>query len=805
MMDRLLTDLRHGLRALAKSPAFTAVALAALALGIGANTAVFSVINAVLLRPLPFANADRLVMLWEDDTHEGNPQNPLAPANLVDFREHNRSFEELAYYSQPSGTNLTGAGEPERLQAAAASANIFALLGVEPALGRSFTARDEAAEAEPPVLISHGLWQRRFGGDRDVLGKKLLFDGDVFTVVGVLPRGFKLHEDVDVWIVMGLDPQRASNRSSHYLRAVGRLKPGVTIEQARADLSGIAGELERRHPDTNAGRGATLLSLEDQLTGDVRRALLVLLGAVGFVLLIACANIANLLLARGAARQKEIAVRVALGASRMQLVRQLLTESLMLSVIGGALGLLLALWGMDLLASLGPGSIHRIEDVGLDLRVLGFTIAVSLVTGVAFGLLPALQFSRTDLNESLKESSKGGPSGAATGRARNTLMVAEVALSLVLLAGAGLMIKSFMRIHSIDPGFNPENVLTLQVALPASKYREPFQRIGFFQQAMERLAVLPGVEAAGAISRLPLAGDRSTAGMVIEGRPERPGENPEVHFRAVAGDYFGAMQIPFVAGRDFTERDRLGAPPVLVVNEAAARQFWPGEDPLGKRVRLGPNPRSPWTTIVGVVKSARNFGLDAELKPEVYASYLQNGPNRMRLLVRTAGDPATAVAAVRGEIQAIDADMPISQVATMESLLAGSVAERRLYMLLLGTFAAIALLLAAVGIYGVVAYSVAQRTREIGIRMALGAQSRDVLRMVIGRGMLMVLIGIALGSGAALVMTRLAASLLYEVSATDPATFILMALGLATVSLLACYVPARRATRVDPMVALRAE
>ncbi|HLM55515.1 MAG TPA: ABC transporter permease, partial [Pyrinomonadaceae bacterium] len=763
------------------------------------NTAIFSVVNAVLLRPLPYKDPGRLVMLWENDTQEGNDRNPVAPANFVDWQKQNGTCAELAFYNQPGGVNVTGGGaEPERVIGAGVSPNIFSVLGVQPARGRTFS-DSEAAGHE--VIISHGFWLRRFGGDPEVVGRQITLDAEILDVVGVMPAEFQLPEETEMWWA-NMDGSLATMRVRHFLRVVGRLKPGVPIEQARADFDTIARRLAGQYPETNTGYGVNVVTLHDQFVGDVRPALLLLLGAVGFVLLIACANVANLMLARSAARQKEMAVRAALGAGRLRLVRQLLTESLLLAAAGGAAGLLFAYWGSDLLAALGGSGLPRGARVGVDGRVLAFTCATTLLTGLAFGFVPAWAGAKLGVQGILKEGGRG-----ATGRraGRRLLVVTEIACALMLLIGAGLLIKSFMRLQAVEPGFDPSGVLTMQFSLPDARYSEPQQVAAFYGQLVERVRALPGVGAAGAVSRLPLAGDRSTMGLAVEGRPVVSGQYDEVHFRAVTPDYLRTLGVPLRAGRELEERDGPEAPQVVLVNETTARKHWPGADAVGRRVKLGPNAQGPWVTVVGVVGDVRNFGLESEARPEVYAPHRQSPQGRMRLVLRTGGDPLGLVPAVRSAVRSLDPELPFSQVTTMEELLARSVAQRRLSTLLLGGFAGTALLLAALGIYGVMAYSVTQRAREIGIRMALGARGGDVVRMVLRQGMALALAGVACGMAAGLVAARLMRGLLYGVSAVDPLTFFGMAGVLTCVALLACYVPARRATKIDPLIALRAE
>ncbi|HEV2860568.1 MAG TPA: ABC transporter permease [Pyrinomonadaceae bacterium] len=799
MMETLLQDVRFGVRVLARHKGFTAVAVLTLALGIGANTAIFSVVNAVLLRPLPYKDPERLVMLWENDTQEGNDRNPVAPANFVDWQKQTGTCDALAFYNQPAGVNVTGGGsEPERVVGAGVSPNIFSVLGVQPARGRTFSDSEAAAHE---VIISHGFWQRRFGGDPEVVGRQMTLDAEILDVVGVMPPEFQLPEETELWWA-NMDGSLATMRVRHFLRVVGRLKPGVPVEQARADFDTIARRLAEQYPETNTGYGVNVITLRDQFVGGVRPALLLLLGAVGFVLLIACANVANLMLARSAARQKEMAVRAALGAGRLRLVRQLLTESLLLAAAGGAAGLLFAYWGSDLLTALGASGLPRGARVGVDGRVLAFTFMMTLLTGLAFGFVPAWAGAKAGVHGILKEDGRG-----ATGRraGRRLLVVTEIACALMLLIGAGLLIKSFVRLQAVEPGFDPSGVVTMQFSLPDARYSEPPQVAAFYARLVEHARTVPGVRAAGAVSRLPLAGDRSTMGLTVEGRPAVSGQYEEVHFRAVTPDYFRALGVPLRAGRELGERDGAEAPPVVLVNETTARKYWPGADPVGRRVKLGPGAQGPWVTVVGVVGDVRNFGLESEAKPEVYVPHRQSPQSRMRLVLRTDGDPLSLVPAVRSAVRSLDAELPFSQVATMEELLARSVAQRRLSTLLLGVFAGTALLLAAIGIYGVMAYSVTQRTREIGIRMALGARRGDVVRMVLRQGMALALAGVACGLGGGLVAARLMRGLLYGVSAVDPLTFVGMAGVLTCVALLACYVPARRATKIDPLVALRAE
>jgi putative ABC transport system permease protein len=800
-MQNIWQDLRYGARMLLKNPGFTLIAVITLALGIGANTAIFSAVDALLLRRLPFPDPEQLVMIWEDDTLEGNSRNTVAPANFVDWRKQNEVCSQIGVFSQPSGLNLTGGEEPERITGIFVSQNLFSLLGVQPHAGRGFIDEDLKERQALVVLLSYGLWQRRFGGDPAVIGRSLTLNGAAFTVIGVMPANFQLPEEAELW-GLTFNGELATMRSQHFLRVMARLKPGVTLEQARANFSLIARRLEQQYPDTNKGRGVNVLALREELAGDVRPTLLVLLGAVGFVLLIACANVANLMLARAGVRRREIAIRSAVGASRIRLVRQLLTESILLACAGGVLGLLLAFWGVDWVSAISA-DLTLVPRIGIDLRVLGFTILVTMLTGIIFGLAPALSASKPNLNDSLKEGGRSG--GDSSNRMRNVLVVTEIALALALLAGAGLMIRSFIRLQNVETGFDPNNVLTMQFEPTGVKYDESENIAAFYQQLTERVQSLPGVLSAAAISRIPLAGDRSTSGLTIEGRPQSPGDKLEVHYRVTTPGYFRTMGIPLRAGRELTERDNASARPVALINRTMADKYWRGEDVAGKRIKLGPNPNSPWISVVGVVGDARNFGLDAEAFPEVYVPHLQSPTGRMRLVVRTAVEPLRQVGAIREAVRSLDKDMPFSQVATMEQLLAKSVSRRRLNLSLLVVLAAIALVLAASGIYGVMSYAVMMRTHELGIRVALGAQARDVYGLVIGQCMKLVLAGMAIGLVSSFALTQLMTKLLYGIGASDPVTFIAVSVLLVVVALVASWVPARRATKVDPLVALRHE
>jgi putative ABC transport system permease protein len=808
MFGDLWQDLRYGVRMLVKTPGFTIVAAVALALGIGANSAIFSVVNTVLLRPLPYKDPDRLVMVWEDATKHGYPRDTPAAANYVDWRDQNQVFEGMAAIVEWD-FNLTGMGEPERIDGRRVSANLFPLMGVEPYLGRTFLPEEDQPGANRVVILSHGLWQRRFGSDANITGKPLTLNGVSFTVVGVMPPEFQFPSREDeLWIPIAFSPREAANRGRHYLEVVARMKPGVTLGQAQAEMNTIAARLQQQYPDSNTDLGAAVVPLHEQVAGDIKPALLILLGAVGFVLLIACANVANLLLVRAAVRQKEIAIRVALGASRSRLIRQFLTESILLAAAGGVIGLLLSVWGVNLLRAFIPENISQAKEIAIDARVLGFTILVSLLTGLIFGLAPATQASKFDLNETLKEGGRDSAAGSRGNRIRGLLVIAEVAVSLVLLIGAGLLINSFMRLLNVDPGFRANNLLTMSIVLPPLKYPDQTRRSAFYTDLLSRVEALPGVRSASVTNWVPLVSQGDSVGIYIEGRPApAPGQEIIVVTRVVSPHYFPTMGIELLRGREFGEQDRADSAAVVVINETMARRYWPGEDPIGKRVTPGdPNDPNDWCQIIGVVKDVRQFKLDDDPKPQMYLTYEQAGFFAPRyLVVSTEVEPLSLAPTVRNTVWDIDKDQPVSNIATMEGVLSESVARQRFSMLLLGIFATVALVLAAVGIYGVMSYSVAQRTREIGIRMALGAQRGDVLKLAVGQGLKLVSTGVVIGLGTAFLLTRVMSSLLFGVSATDPITFITISLVLIGVAVLAIFIPARRAARVDPIVALRYE
>ncbi|HEV2864460.1 MAG TPA: ABC transporter permease [Pyrinomonadaceae bacterium] len=811
MMTTLLQDIRYAARVLAKSPGFTAVAVLALALGVGANTAIFSVVKGVLLSPLPYPEPERLVWVWESNATNGILKEPASLPNYNDWRTQAQGFDGLAAFSK-AALSLTAEGqEPERIPSGVVSANFLDVLGVAPAQGRGFAPEENTPGQNRVVVLSHGLWQRRFGGDPKIVGRPITLNGNPYTVVGILPPSFR--EPVpgprSTWemvIPLGFNFEQAGRRSD-YLSVVGRLKRGVTPEQGRAELSAIAGRLAEQYPATNAGWGVMVLSLHERIVGDVERPLWLLMGVVGFLLLIACANVANLMLARSASRRQEIAIRTALGAGRWRIARQLLTESVLIALAGGAVGSLLAMWGTDALVALSPGNIPRLSEVGLDWKVLGFALALSLATGLLFGLAPALLASSPNLSGSLKEGGgRGSTEGSRGKRLRSALVVAEIALALVLLAGAGLMARSFAVLQHVDPGFKGDRVLTADLSLPAAKYKENPQVVNFFGQLAGRVAALPGVEKAAAVSALPLAGGVDMIAFSIEGRPEPPAEQVwDAEYRVVTPGYFETLSIPLIRGETITERHTADQPAVTVINETMARKFWPNEDPIGKRINLGNPETSPWRTVIGVVRDTKHEGLDKEAYAQMYAPFAQFPRRSMTVVARTAGDPLGLVAGVRREVAAIDKDQPLSNALTMERVLADSVARQRFQMTLTLIFAGVGLLLAAVGIYGVVSYTVAQRTHEFGVRIALGAQGRDVLGLVVRHGIVLAAAGVGVGLLGSLLLARLLSSLLYGVSTSDPLTFAGVSLLLTGVALLACYVPARRATRVDPLTALRHE
>jgi len=799
-IETLAQDLRYGLRMLARSPGFTAVAVITLALGIGANTAIFSVVNAVLLRPLPFSEPERLMMVWNKGVEAaGGDRTPLAVADLLDWRSQNQSFESVDAF-QYSFYNYTGGETPERILSARVTAGFFTTLGVQPALGRTFLPEEERPGADRVVIISQEFWRKHFGADPEAVGRALNLSDTSFTIVGVMPEAFDFpSRKVELWAALQLaTPQR---RGPYFLSGLARLKPGVTVEQARAETASMSSGMTNEQLDFN------VLPVAEFITGDARPALLVLLVAVTLVLLIASANVANLLLARAAAREKEISIRAALGASRVRIIRQLLSESLLLALLGGALGVLLAMWGVSIMLKLAPEGIPRLEQIRIDARVLGWTALVSLATGIIFGLAPAFQGSRLNLNEALKEGGRSASEAVGKRRWRNLLVISELAMATMLLIGAGLLVESFYRLQLVNPGVNAERVLTMEIALRGARYAEAQQVRSFYGQLVERVGALPGVRAVAVSNSLPPDERDFSSDFRVEGQPVDPDEGaPVADIIIVSNNYFSALGLPLSRGRYFSEADSADAPRVIIINETLARQFFAREDPVGKRLNRGDERAPVWAEIVGVVGDVKYTGLEAEMQPAIYEAAAQNPSWGMFLIVKTeTSDPLSLTSAVYNEIRSLDPALPVSRISSLEQRFSTAVTQPRFRTILIAVFAAIALILASVGIYGVVSYTVTQRTQEMGIRMALGARARDVLALLLKQGMLLALIGVGTGLVAAFALTRLMESLLFGVSATDPVTFIAIAMLLIAVALLASYIPARRATKVDPMAALRYE
>jgi putative ABC transport system permease protein len=814
----MFNDLRHATRSLLKTPAFAAIAIVTIALGVGANSAVFTLVNALLVRPLPYRDPGRLVLIWEQFAQMGLERIPVSAPEFLDYEKTVRGCDQIAAFDY-TAFNLGGKGNPERISGAVVSPAVFPLLGVSPIAGRTFT-RDEQGEGhDDRVVISARLWQRRFNSDPALIGRTLLLNGRNYTVVGVMPASFEFPiplfnvqgaqfaERVDIWKPIAFSQSELKSRGSRPYGVIGRLRPGVSREQAQAEFDAIIADWKHAYPDNYGagdGFGAKVYSLHDQVVGGMRAGLAILLGAVAFVLLIACGNLATMLLARASAREREVAIRAALGAGAWRLVRQMLTESVLLALTGGAGGVLLPIWALELLKRFGARTIPRLSEVSIDLPVLLFTALVAIGTGILFGLIPALATTKPELTEALKEGGRGSSAGAARNRLRNALVVGEVALALVLLVSAGLLIKSFTRLQNVSPGFNPHNVLTMELSLPKVKYPEQKDVVAFFQETIRRVSRLPGVETVACADILPLSGTNSDSSFAIEGqqlRKDQPG--PDEELRTITPDYFRVLQTPLVKGRFFADSDKAGAPVVVTVNEALARKYFPNGDAVGKRITTD-NPRKnpKWITIVGVVGNVRHRALDLEPQPEYYMPHAQVSGRSMILAVRSSQDPRSLANDVRREVQGLDADLPIAHARTFDEVVAESVGPRTLSVLLLGAFAAIALLLAAVGIYGVISYLVVQRTHEIGVRLALGAQRRDVLNLVIGHALKLVAIGTATGLFLAVCSTRALGVLLYGIGAFDLATFVEVALVLGGIALLASYIPALRATRADPMIAL---
>ena len=807
-MDTIQQDIRHAMRRLFKSPGFTLIGTLTLALGIGANSAIFSVVNAVLLRPLPYSQPDRLVGIYHFQNGE---RATMSGPNFVDVKRMSKTLADAAAVAR-SRVVLTGEGEPSRLTIAEVSASLFDLLGVQPLQGRGFHSEENEPGHNKVAVLSYPLWHQRFGGDRRVIGKTIVVDGVSTEIVGVMPEGFAFPSDTMLWIPLEYTKEfTTTQRAAWYLDAVGRVKPGIPIEHAAAEIDAIGKQLAKQYPDADAGLDITAVSLHEAMVGDIRKAVLVLLGAVGFVLLIACTNVANLLLARAASRETEMAVRSALGAARGRLVRQLLTESVLLGAAGGTLGLLFAFWGVDALVALQPAGIPRLSDVHVDRWVVLFTFAVSIATGLIFGVVPALHSTGASVAGGLKDAGRGALTSRAGSRVRGVLVIAEVALAVVLLVGAGLLIRSFVKLTSVDPGFHAAQALTFELSLPESRYPLESQQVDFFGRLLTNLHAVPGVDRAAAVISLPLSGSSIVLSFEIAGRPPLPvSQQPVMQVRVATNDYFRAIGIPLKRGRIFTDDDRPGSPPVVVITESAARQYFPGDDPIGKKITLGwgrgPGKPRAGGVVVGIIGDVKDSGLDEPNPPQLYLPYQQWPVHSMSVLLKTVVPAAAVADAARRAVYATDPNIPISSVRTLDQIVAKSISQPYFYATLLAVFAVLALALAAIGVFGVLSYAVAQRTREIGIRMALGAQERNVLTLIVRQAMTFAVVGVALGSGLALTLARpLVAKMLFNTSPHDAATFCGVALVLAAVALVASYIPARRATRVDPIVALRSE
>ena len=816
-MDTLIQDIRYGVRVLWKGRGVTLVAIIALALGIGANTAIFSIVNALLFRGLPYKNADRIVTIWETnaDVHIGFDLLPVSVAAFDDWRKEGESFDAVSMLDSAPYA-FTGGGAPERVAGVSTSASFFDVMGVEPILGRTYTPDEDQPGSRDVVVVSYALWRARFGGDPEICGKTMQLDGKGYTIIGVMPRGFQFPRaqdlpgylefapEAELWTPIRLTSKDLANRDSHSKAVIARLRPGIALARAQSEIDAITSHAAAQYPAAQ-GFGARVVSLKEQLVGELRVALLVLLGAVGVVLLIACANVANLLLARAAGRQKEIAIRAALGARRGRLVRQLLTESVLLSIAGGAAAVALAIWGLDLLVAISPASIPRKHEIAVDGAALAFTFSVSLITGVLFGLAPAFQVSRCNLNETLKEGSRGSTAGH--NRLRSSLVVVEVALSVMLLIGAGLLIRSFARLTNTNPGFDPRNVAAMELSVSTQSFTSDASQAVFFKQVLDKAKAIPGVASVGSISALPLSGAEELDAYMVEGEapPKTISESNIGDFRFIDDGYFRTMAIPLIAGREFSEHDDRESAPVVIISQSLARRHFADADPLGKRISGSIDPKDPWATVVGVAGDVKNTSLDAEVRPQLYFPYQQRTWGHVVIVARSRTDAASLFGPLREAVWAVNKDQPITKLRTVEDYLSTSVSQHRFNTVLLGAFALLALILAGVGIYGVMSYSITQRTHEMGIRMALGAKQRHVLGMVIGEGMKLAGAGVGIGIGGAFAVTRVMASLLFGVSATDPLTFVAIPAVLTLVALAACYAPARRATRVDPMAALREE
>jgi len=806
-MDTFLKDIRYAVRNLVRRPGFTVIAVVTLGLGIGANTAIFSAINALLLKPLPLPEPDRVVAIWDKAPSRGVVHNEVSMANYLDWRAQSQSYEHLALYRWWS-TNLTGVESPERIQGFLVTANFLDALGMKPLMGRNFTTEENQPGKDLVAIITYSLWQRRFGGDPNILNKTIKLNSLTRTVIGVMPERFNFPKGAEVYAPLPITPEMTGQRDFHSYYVVGKLKPGASPQSAQAEIDNIMARLEKEYPNTNTGLGANVYPIVKDTVRQYDTALWIMLGAVGFVLLIACANVANLMLARATGRQKEIALRAALGASRWRIIRQLLSESLIVALLGGVLGTLIGFWGIDALRAANPGDAAKFApgwyQLGLNFPVLVFTLGLSVLSGLVFGLAPAWQTSKPNLNDALKEG--GRQTGGGSHRLRSSLVVFEVALSLVLLVGAGLLFRSFLTLVKTDAGFNPDNILTMNLILPGAKYKEEAQRFAFYNDLLQRVQHLPGIESAAFVNYLPLGGANSSDNYLVEGAPEPPpGKENDGRYRVCTPDYFQTMGIRLRSGRGFTEQDKAGTPPVVIVNEALARKHWPNQEAVGKRIRFyGPLDKAPWIEVVGVVQDVKHE-LDLPVTPEFYLPHAQDSWNAMILVAKTRVEPTSLAPQIRQQVWAIDKDQPVFDVFTMQQVRSMSVTLQSFSSVMLAIFAAVALVLAAVGIYGVMAYAVTQRTHEIGIRMALGARGSDVVKLIVRQGMVLAITGVVLGVAGSLALTRFMAKLLVGVEPTDPLTFAAVSFCLLAAALLACYLPARRATKVDPLVALRYE
>lgn len=807
-MQTLWQDLKYGFRMLAKQPTFTFIAVITLALGIGANAAIFSVVNSLLLRPLPYKDADKIVWIWETNPSNNVFEETASPPNFADWKAQAKSLEVMAA-SARTAVILTNQGEPERIPGLAVTDGFFSVLKAQPKLGRVFSTEEDLPNAQRTVVLSEGLWQRRFGSDEKIIGKTITLNGNPCEVVGVMPKEFSNPrpdaQAPELWVSFRLDYAKA-NRRGDFLGVIARLKDGISIKQAQAEMDTITANLSQQYPVTNTNWGARVLTLHERILGDVNKPLLVLMAAVCFLLLIACANVANLMLVRANGRRKEIAIRAAIGASRWRVFKQMLTESVVLSLLGGICGLLLAVWGVGVIVSLLPENMPRVAEITLDNRVLLFTLSVSLLTGIIFGLVPAWQAANPQVGECLKEGGREGADGAKSNRIRNVFAVVEIALALVLLVGAGLMVRSFMNLQKLDPGFDSNRILTTQIQLPSARYKEDAQLSAFANQLIEKVNPLPDVESVALMSDLPLSGGSNYLGFGIEGKPQPPGAPmQDAIAHSASPDYFKTMSIQLKRGRLFTNQDDDKTQGVVVINETMAKRYWKSEDPLNKRITTADGVDGPWMTVIGIVEDVRHESLNENPYPQMYSPFVQQPSSLFYLVIKTKTDTSNVIGSVRNQVKELDSNIPVFNIKTMEEILSTSVARQRFSMLLILVFAVLALLLAAIGIYGVISYAVTQRQHEIGVRMALGARDTDILRMVIKQGFKLVLIGIGIGLVAVFALTRLIKTLLFGVSATDPLTFSAIAILLSVVALLACYIPARRATKTDPMIALRCE